>query len=69
MFSPLTKARTIVASQLEREVTGGISAANHRRGRVGWRGWDRPARAVPRHGFLFGYTKCLLALPSSAGYY
>lgn len=35
MFSPLTKARTIVASELEREVTGGISAANHRRGRVG----------------------------------
>lgn len=32
---PLTKARTIVASELEREVTGGISAANHIRGRVG----------------------------------
>lgn len=35
MFSPLTKARTVVASELEREVAGGISAANHRRGRVG----------------------------------
>lgn len=36
MFSPLTKARTIVASELEREVTGGIRAANDGRGRVGW---------------------------------
>lgn len=41
----LTKARTIVASELEREVTGGINAANHIRGWVGsargvccWRG-------------------------------
>lgn len=32
LFSPPTKARTIVAFELEREVSSGISAANHRRG-------------------------------------
>lgn len=62
LLSPLTKARTVVASERGQ---GGISVADRRR--AGWaRVW--PAPAVPRRGFLCSH-KMAAPAPLMAAYY